>query len=119
MPTYDYICDACGHEFEAFESMKVDPQTVCPTCHEVKLRRKIGAGAAIIFKGSGFYQTDYRSQSYKAGAKADKSGDGSSSGSGSGSGSDSSSSKPADTSSGPAKSEPSKPAAGPGGGSSS
>ena len=61
MPTYDYICDACGHEFEAFESIKADPQTVCPECHEPKLRRKIGAGAAILFKGSGFYQTDYRS----------------------------------------------------------
>ena len=73
MPTYDYICDACGHEFEAFESIKADPQTVCPTCHEAKLRRKIGPGAAILFKGSGFYQTDYRSDSYKKGAEADKS----------------------------------------------
>ena len=72
MPTYDYICDACGHEFEAFESIKADSQTVCPTCHEPKLRRKIGAGAAILFKGSGFYQTDYRSESYKKGAAADK-----------------------------------------------
>lgn len=73
MPTYDYICDSCGHEFEAFESIKADAQTVCPTCHEPKLRRKIGAGAAILFKGSGFYQTDYRSDSYKKGAEADKS----------------------------------------------
>ncbi len=72
MPTYDYICDACTHEFEAFESIKADPQTVCPTCHETKLRRKIGPGAAILFKGSGFYQTDYRSESYKKGAQADK-----------------------------------------------
>jgi len=72
MPTYDYICDACGHEFEAFESIKADSQTVCPACHEAKLRRKIGAGAAILFKGSGFYQTDYRSESYKKGAAADK-----------------------------------------------
>ena len=73
MPTYDYICDACQHEFEAFESIKADAQTVCPTCHEPRLRRKIGAGAAILFKGSGFYQTDYRSESYKKGAEADKS----------------------------------------------
>jgi putative FmdB family regulatory protein len=73
MPTYDYICDACGHEFEAFESIKADPQTICPTCHEARLRRKIGPGAAILFKGSGFYQTDYRSDSYKKGAEADKS----------------------------------------------
>jgi putative FmdB family regulatory protein len=73
MPTYDYICDSCAHEFEAFESIKADAQTECPTCHEPKLRRKIGAGAAILFKGSGFYQTDYRSDSYKKGAQADKS----------------------------------------------
>jgi putative FmdB family regulatory protein len=72
MPTYDYICDACKHEFEAYESIKADSQTVCPTCHESRLRRKIGAGAAILFKGSGFYQTDYRSDSYKKGAEADK-----------------------------------------------
>ena len=72
MPTYDYICDSCAHEFEAYESIKADSQTVCPVCHEPKLRRKIGAGAAILFKGSGFYQTDYRSESYKKGAAADK-----------------------------------------------
>ena len=72
MPTYDYICDQCKHEFEAFESIKADPQTICPECTEPKLRRKIGAGAAILFKGSGFYQTDYRSDSYKKGAEADK-----------------------------------------------
>ena len=72
MPTYDYICDACGHEFEAFESIKADPQTDCPQCREAKLRRKIGPGAAILFKGSGFYQTDYRSESYKQAAKADQ-----------------------------------------------
>jgi putative FmdB family regulatory protein len=73
MPTYDYICDACQHEFEAYESIKADSQTVCPTCHQPRLRRKIGAGAAILFKGSGFYQTDYRSDSYKKGAAAEKS----------------------------------------------
>jgi putative FmdB family regulatory protein len=73
MPTYDYICDSCQHEFEAYESIKADSQTVCPTCHEPRLRRKIGAGAAILFKGSGFYQTDYRSDSYKKGAQAEKS----------------------------------------------
>jgi putative FmdB family regulatory protein len=72
MPTYDYVCDACSHEFESFESIKADPQTVCPECRETKLRRKIGAGAAILFKGSGFYQTDYRSDSYKKRAAADK-----------------------------------------------
>jgi putative FmdB family regulatory protein len=72
MPTYDYICDGCKHEFEAFESIKADPQTICPECTQPKLRRKIGAGAAILFKGSGFYQTDYRSESYKKRAEADK-----------------------------------------------
>ena len=72
MPTYDYVCDSCGHEFEAYESIKAEPQSVCPTCGVPKLRRKIGPGAAILFKGSGFYQTDYRSDSYKQGAKADQ-----------------------------------------------
>ena len=72
MPTYDYVCDGCGHEFEAFESIKADPQTDCPECKDKKLRRKIGPGAAILFKGSGFYQTDYRSESYKKAAKAEK-----------------------------------------------
>ncbi|MGE5756271.1 MAG: FmdB family zinc ribbon protein [Planctomycetaceae bacterium] len=71
MPTYDYVCDSCAHRFEAFESIKADPQTVCPECREARLRRKIGPGAAILFKGSGFYQTDYRSESYKKGAQAD------------------------------------------------
>jgi len=73
MPTYDYVCDGCGHQFEAFESIKADPQTDCPECKDQKLRRKIGPGAAILFKGSGFYQTDYRSESYKKAAKAEQS----------------------------------------------
>ncbi len=71
MPTYDYICDACGHEFEAFEPITAQPRTDCPECKLPNLRRKIGPGAAILFKGSGFYQTDYRSESYKKAAKAD------------------------------------------------
>jgi putative FmdB family regulatory protein len=73
MPTYDYVCDSCGHEFEAFESITSQPQTDCPECRVPKLRRKIGPGAAILFKGSGFYKTDYRSDSYKNAAKAEKS----------------------------------------------
>jgi len=73
MPTYDYICDDCGHEFEAYESIMAPPRTECPECHQPKLRRKIGPGAAILFKGSGFYQTDYRSESYKKAAEAEKS----------------------------------------------
>ncbi len=72
MPTYDYVCDACDHKFELFQSIKADPEKKCPECGKRKLRRLIGAGAAIVFKGSGFYQTDYRSESYKKRAEADK-----------------------------------------------
>jgi putative FmdB family regulatory protein len=72
MPTYDYICDSCGHEFEIFESIMSNARTDCPECKKLTLRRKIGAGAAILFKGSGFYQTDYRSDSYKKAAQAEK-----------------------------------------------
>src|SRR3954463_15712524 len=97
MPTYDYICDSCAHEFEAFESIKADAQTVCPQCQEHKLRRKIGAGAAILFKGSGFYQTDYRSDSYKKGAAADKAPESKPSDSGSSSDKPASSSTPSPT----------------------
>lgn len=72
MPTYDYQCDACDHKFEAFQSISEDPLTKCPKCKKKKLRRLFGAGAAIMFKGSGFYITDYRSDSYKKSADADK-----------------------------------------------
>ena len=71
MPTYDYQCDACGHEFELFQSISADPEKKCPKCKKLKLRRLIGTGAAVVFKGSGFYQTDYRSDSYKKSAAAD------------------------------------------------
>jgi putative FmdB family regulatory protein len=100
MPTYDYVCDGCQHEFEAFESIKADPQTVCPECTEPKLRRKIGAGAAILFKGSGFYQTDYRSESYKKRAEAEKPSASTSSDSSSSSSSKSEAAKPAASGSG-------------------
>ena len=73
MPTYEYICKACTHEFEVFHSIKADPISICPKCKKKKLRRLIGAGGAIVFKGTGFYQTDYRSESYKKGAAADAS----------------------------------------------
>lgn len=73
MPTYDYICDGCQHQFELFHSIKDEPKRKCPECGRQKLRRLIGPGAAIVFKGSGFYQTDYRSDSYKKAAAADKS----------------------------------------------
>ena len=86
MPTYDYVCDACGHKFEHFQSMKDDALTKCPECKKKKLRRLIGAGGAIVFKGTGFYQTDYRSDSYKKGAAADKAPSSSDSGGGSSSG---------------------------------
>jgi len=68
MPTYDYVCDACAHEFELFQSITAEAERKCPVCGRLKLRRLIGPGAAIVFKGSGFYQTDYRSDSYKKGA---------------------------------------------------
>jgi putative FmdB family regulatory protein len=71
MPTYDYQCDSCGHKFELFQSMKDDPVRKCPACKKLKLRRLFGTGAALVFKGSGFYQTDYRSDSYKKAAQAD------------------------------------------------
>ena len=60
MPTYDYRCKQCGHEFAAFQSITQDPLSRCPECGEDSLRRLIGAGAGIIFKGSGFYETDYK-----------------------------------------------------------
>ena len=72
MPTYDYECDACGLKFELFQSITADPEKKCPECKKKKLRRLIGPGAAIVFKGSGFYTTDYRSDSYKKRAEADK-----------------------------------------------
>ncbi|MBN1916844.1 MAG: zinc ribbon domain-containing protein [Verrucomicrobia bacterium] len=70
MPTYDYECQRCKHTFEAFQSMTEKPLSKCPECGG-RVRRLIGAGAGIIFKGSGFYATDYRSKSYAKGAKAD------------------------------------------------
>ena len=72
MPTYDYECDACGHTFELFQSITDAPQRKCPECKKLKLRRLFGTGAAVVFKGSGFYQTDYRSDSYKKAAEKDK-----------------------------------------------
>src|SRR3990170_640461 len=89
MPTYDYVCDACDHAFELFQSIKDDQQRKCPECGKKKLRRLIGPGAAIVFKGSGFYKTDYRSESYKKAAAADSSAGGSSGNSTSGKGSES------------------------------
>jgi len=72
MPTYEYICRACEHEFEEFQSIKADPIKVCPKCRKKKVERKISTGGAVIFKGGGFYETDYRSEGYKSAADADK-----------------------------------------------
>jgi putative FmdB family regulatory protein len=73
MPTYDYQCSGCQHEFELFQSISDRPRRKCPACGEMRLKRLIGAGAAVVFKGSGFYQTDYRSESYRKRAAEDKS----------------------------------------------
>jgi putative FmdB family regulatory protein len=72
MPTYDYVCPQCGHEFEVFQSMNDKRLTKCPqkSC-KGKVQRRIGVGAGFVFKGSGFYITDYRSEGYKAAAKQD------------------------------------------------
>jgi len=72
MPTYEYHCKACKHTLEIFQSMSDGPKRKCPKCGKNALERKIGTGAAILFKGSGFYQTDYRSEAYKKSAESDK-----------------------------------------------
>ncbi len=71
MPTYEYACTACKHAFEEFQSIKAPTLRKCPKCGKSALERLIGTGAALIFKGSGFYQTDYRSEAYKKSAEAD------------------------------------------------
>lgn len=72
MPTYDYKCGNCQHKFEQFQSITAKPLRKCPKCGKLGVQRLIGAGAGIIFKGSGFYQTDYRSESYKKAAESEK-----------------------------------------------
>lgn len=113
MPTYEYECTVCGHEFEKFQSMSDEPEKTCPKCGG-PVRRRIGTGAGIIFKGRGFYTTDYRSKEYRDKAKSDS---GSSSSS---SGSPSSPATPAADSPSASSSPPAKPGdAGAAGGSSS
>jgi putative FmdB family regulatory protein len=73
MPTYEYACENCGHEFECFQSITARSLRKCPACGERKLRRLIGGGGGVIFKGAGFYETDYRSEAYKKAAEAEKS----------------------------------------------
>jgi putative FmdB family regulatory protein len=115
MPTYDYECDACGHAFELFQSIMAEPEKRCPECKKLKLRRLIGTGAAVVFKGSGFYQTDYRSDSYKKSAAAESKPSSESSGSTSEKSdkseksSSSSESKPASTSDAASSATPSEP----------
>ena len=72
MPTYDYVCDHCEHSFEAFQRIDEDLLTDCPKCTKSTLRRLFGAGSGLLFKGSGFYETDYRSDSYKKRKKEDR-----------------------------------------------
>jgi putative FmdB family regulatory protein len=72
MPTYEYLCDNCGHEFERFQAITAKVLRKCPKCGKKELKRLIGTGAGVIFKGTGFYQTDYRSESYKEAERSEK-----------------------------------------------
>jgi putative FmdB family regulatory protein len=111
MPTYDYECGACGHTMELFQGINDPVLKKCPECGKNKLKRLFGTGAAIVFKGSGFYQTDYRSEGYKKAAEAEKK-----------SGSDAKSSDKGDSkskSAEPAKKTEAKKSSGDGGGSKS
>ena len=77
MPTYEYECRCCAHRFEAFQSITASPLTRCPRCRKKKVGRLISAGAGFLFRGSGFYTTDYRSKPYAEAAKKDKGQEGS------------------------------------------
>jgi putative FmdB family regulatory protein len=105
MPTYEYECGGCDHRFEEFQGITDDKLVTCPACGEDTLQRLIGAGAAVLFKGSGFYQTDYRSDDYNAKAKADTS-DSSSTSPANNAASESTSESSSEST--PAKSEPAK-----------
>jgi putative FmdB family regulatory protein len=100
MPTYDYQCDACAHKFELYQGINDEKKKKCPECGKLKLRRLIGTGAAIVFKGSGFYQTDYRSESYNKAKAADKPSESKSESSGSSSSGGSSTTQASDKTSG-------------------
>ncbi len=72
MPTYEYACPKCGHEFEQYQSMKDDPLKTCPKCKKSGVKRLVGSGAGLIFKGTGFYITDYKKSSSSSDASATK-----------------------------------------------
>ncbi|MEE2912269.1 MAG: zinc ribbon domain-containing protein [Planctomycetota bacterium] len=72
MPTYEYLCQSCGNEFELFQQMSAPVKKKCSECGKLKLKRLVGRGSAVMFKGSGFYETDYRSESYKKDERAEK-----------------------------------------------
>ena len=72
MPTYEYLCQSCGNEFELFQQMSAPVKKKCGECGKLKLKRLVGRGSAVMFKGSGFYETDYRSESYKKDERAEK-----------------------------------------------
>ncbi|MDD5765373.1 MAG: zinc ribbon domain-containing protein [Candidatus Marinimicrobia bacterium] len=71
MPTYEYVCGDCGHEFENFQSMSSKPLTICPKCGKATVHRKISGGVGLIFKGSGFYITDYAKRHSDTGASGE------------------------------------------------
>ena len=73
MPTYDYACTRCGHQFEQFQSMLDRPLKKCPKCAKLSLKRLVGAGAGIIFKGTGFYSTDYKKSGASPASSSDES----------------------------------------------
>ena len=111
MPTYEYKCNACGKTSEVFHSISAKPLKKCPACGKNALERLIGTGAAIVFKGSGFYQTDYRSESYKKAAEAEsKSASGGNGSSGAGSEGKAAESKAAESKPAAGAAEPVKPA---------
>lgn len=70
MPTYEYVCESCGHDMEVFQRMSEDPLQQCPSCETPALKRKIGLGAGIIFKGGGFYETDFKDRKGKSGSSS-------------------------------------------------
>ena len=72
MPTYEYQCQSCKRIHETFQTITAKPLTKCPRCKTGKLKRLLGSGSGFLFKGSGFYSTDYRSKSYREGKKRDE-----------------------------------------------